>query len=64
MKKMICFVLNLILCMALLTACAGEDAQTPAEHQTESVAEMQTEASSDADAQTEEESAVFNGEEF
>ena len=61
MKKMICLVLSLILCMALLTACAGEDAQIPAENQTESVAEMQTEVSSDA--QTEED-AAFDGEEF
>ena len=47
--------------MAMLTACAGEDAQTPTENQTESVAEMQTEAPSDA--QTEED-AAFDGEEF
>ena len=61
MKKMICLVLSLILCMAMLTACVGEDAQTPTENQTESVAEMQTEAPSDA--QTEED-AAFDGEEF
>ena len=61
MKKMICFVLSMILCMAMLTACVGEASQTSAEKQTESVTEMQTEAPSDA--QTEED-LVFDGAEF